>query len=477
MASPAKQSCYDSHIVVGERRSLPQVYIGMEEDTGAGHIRHRSSDSSCSTGCATPSHVAIESSQFRNRNMTPQSDTTVFDHDSSMTPKKKKDSSIHIDSGLGESYMPRGKPKNLSSELWTSVLMSPVENIKKKIKRRPSYVDDSSKWNPDTEQVLGWIIFSLITVSLLMAGIITISSLRGPKTEVHYNTANYDSKYGKDADIVLDEDLPMMNKDFLLKDDVTVEEIYELKRQMGDDQVQRDVIVKEEIIHEEVVKSKAGNDEYFKDFEKHLFEDGRAGAMDKMKIELMEKNTQLREAEELLEEETKLLMKVSKKLEEFVEQSKSKTELETPNNVSSFNDSGIVLPEFPKPNPKPKRRHKKSRHQNPYLKHKTKHKMSRKKPIVKPIFVEEPKRQINNSSNIMEPIDGEKLRDEVDSDSSNFGGDTLDRGKRSRPWGWSSSSNSLRNRGARFRKNEESFVFDLIQRKNDDSESSDELKE
>merc|ERR1711915_464390 len=250
-------------------------------------------------------------------------------------------------------------------------------------------------------------------------------------------------------------------------------------RQMLDEQVQRDVIVKEEIIHEEVVKSKAGNDEYFKDFEKHLFEDGRAGAMDKMKIKLMEKNTHLREAEELLEEETKLLMKVSKKLEEFVEHSKSKTELETSNNVSSSNDSGIVLPEFPKPNPKPKRRHKKSRHHNPYLKHKTKHKMSRKKPIVKLNFVEEPKRQINNSSNIVEPMafEGEKLRNEVDSDSSNFGGETLDRDKRSRPWGRSSSSNSLRDRGARFRKNDESFVFDLIQRKNEDSESSDELKE
>merc|ERR1711915_1153283 len=149
---------------------------------------------------------------------------------------------------------------------------------------------------------------------------------------------------------------------------------------------------------------------------------------DKMKIELMEKNTQLREAEELLEEETRLLMKVSKKLEEFVEQSKSKTELETPNNVSSFNDSGIVLSEIPKPNPKPKRKHKKSRHHNPYLKHKTKHKMSKKKPIVKLNFVEEPKRQINNSSNILEPMafEGEKVRNEVDSDSSNFGGDTLD---------------------------------------------------
>merc|ERR1712029_501110 len=197
------------------------------------------------------------------------------------------------------------------------------------------------------------------------------------------------------------------------------EEIYELKRQLGEDLVERDFIVKEEIIHEEVVESKAGNDDYFKDFEKHLFEDGRAGAMDKMKIELMEKNTQLREAEELLEEETRLLMKVSKKLEEFVEHSKSKTELETPNNVSSFNDSEIVLSEFPKPNPKPKRRHKKSRHHNPYLKHKTKHKMSRTKPIVKPIYVEEPKRQINISSNNVEPIafDGEKLRNEVDPDA------------------------------------------------------------
>ena len=41
MASPAKESSNDSHIIIGERRSLPQVYIGMGDDTGGGHIRHR----------------------------------------------------------------------------------------------------------------------------------------------------------------------------------------------------------------------------------------------------------------------------------------------------------------------------------------------------------------------------------------------------------------------------------------------------
>jgi len=458
-ASPAKESSNDSHIIVGERRSLPQVYIGMGEDTGGGHIRHRSNDSSCSVGCTTPSHVNIASPQFRNRNITPQSDMSVFDHDSSMTPRKKKDASINIDSGLGETYKSKGKPRNLSSELWTSVLMSPVENFKKKMKRRPSYVDDSSKWNPDTEQVLGWIIFSLIMVSLLMAGIIIISSLHGPKTEmVHYGNSNYDTMNYEKMDIESDdEEIPMMNKDFLLKDDVTVEEIYELKRQLGEDQVERDFIVKEEIIHEEVVESKAGNDDYFKDFEKHLFEDTRAGAMDQMKMELMEKNTQLREAEELLEEETNLLMKVSKKLEEFVQHSKSNIETEVSKNESSITENST---------PKPKRKKvKKSRHLNPLLKPlETKNRMS--KMLNKP----DPKNQVTQLPG--PPIIELLKNDEIGSDSSKID-NTLERDKRSRSWGRSSSN--LLNRASRFRKND-AFVFDLIKRKNENSENS-ELKE
>ena len=337
--------------------------------------------------------------------------------------------------------------------------MSPVENFKKKMKRRPSYVDDSSKWNPDTEQVLGWIIFSLIMVSLLMAGIIIISSLHGPKTEmVHYGNSNYDTmNYGKMDIESDDEEIPMMNKDFLLKDDVTVEEIYELKRQLGEDQVERDFIVKEEIIHEEVVESKAGNDDYFKDFEKHLFEDTRAGAMDQMKMELMEKNTQLREAEELLEEETNLLMKVSKKLEEFVQHSKSNIETEVSKNESSITENST---------PKPKRKKvKKSRHLNPLLKPlETKNKMS--KMLNKP----DPKNQVTQLPG--PPIIEVLKNDEIGSDSSNID-DTLERDKRSRSWGRSSSN--LLNRASRFRKND-AFVFDLIKRKNENNENS-ELKE
>merc|ERR1712029_757965 len=62
--------------------------------------------------------------------------------------------------------------------------------------------------------------------------------------------------------------------------------------------------------------------------------------------------------------------------------------------------------------------------------------------------------------------------DEIGSDSSKID-NTLERDKRSRSWGRSSSN--LLNRASRFRKND-AFVFDLIKRKNENSENS-ELKE
>ena len=69
--------------------------------------------------------------------------------------------------------------------------MSPVVNLTKKLKKRPSFVDEGNNWNPDTEAVLSWIIFSLIVVSFLMAGIITFAALRDPSSR--HSNGKYDS--------------------------------------------------------------------------------------------------------------------------------------------------------------------------------------------------------------------------------------------------------------------------------------------
>ena len=78
-------------------------------------------------------------------------------------------------------FSPKSKMKRKSaSELFDSVLLTPVAKLSSKLKKRPSFVDDESTWNPELVQVLGWVIFSLILVCLIVMFLITYATFKGP---------------------------------------------------------------------------------------------------------------------------------------------------------------------------------------------------------------------------------------------------------------------------------------------------------
>ena len=187
--------------------------------------------------------------------------------------------------------------------------MTPVSNLSNKLKKRPSFVDEESSWNPETEQILSWVIFSLITVSLILAAFVTLVTLNGPAL-AHFKTE--DVKTHTDSKPEPPQELPEfegLQRDFLLDKDITFEEVIEMKRVLEDNFVDEedytkdvyynDVPVREEMrLHEETVDKMTEGKE---------------------SLQLIEK------AEEILERETKLLEEVSKKLDEFVAHSKKMT--------------------------------------------------------------------------------------------------------------------------------------------------------
>ena len=209
----------------------------------------------------------------------------------------------------------KAKARNSSSasELWDSVLATPVANLKNKLKKRPSFVDEDQKWNLDTERILGGIIFCLIIVSFMMAGFITYAAFRGPKVEDDFSNGKYDSmKYALSQST---EQPPapavkelVVEKDFLLKDDVSIEEVLEYKRILEDEYGNQEVFVEEDIIYQDIYSPEA-RPYAVKDVVKPVDAERASKSI-------------LEEAEKLLEEETRLLKDVSNRLESFVSNSR-----------------------------------------------------------------------------------------------------------------------------------------------------------
>ena len=188
--------------------------------------------------------------------------------------------------------------------------------MKNKLKKRPSFVDEDQKWNLDTERILGGIIFCLIIVSFMMAGFITYAAFRGPKVEDDFSNGKYDSmKYALSQS---KEQPPapavkelVVEKDFLLKDDVSIEEVLEYKRILEDEYGNQEVFIEEDIIYQDIYSPEA-RPYAVKDVVKPV---------ETVDAERASKSI-LEEAEKLLEEETRLLKDVSNRLESFVSNSR-----------------------------------------------------------------------------------------------------------------------------------------------------------
>ena len=187
--------------------------------------------------------------------------------------------------------------------------MTPVNNLKKKLRKRPSFVDEDKQWQLETDKLLGWLLVILIVFSFLMAGFITYAAFRGPVNH-NFNNGKYNSiKYARERlideveEIDDVEDIPSLNRNFLLKEDITIEEVLERKRKLEDDYYDREEVFieeEEEYIYEDVSR----------DF--NNVEEDRVRQAENV---YQESETLLKEAEKMLDEETKLLKQLSKKLE------------------------------------------------------------------------------------------------------------------------------------------------------------------
>jgi len=340
-----------SYVVVGSRKNLPQIFVGAGDISEDGSLRYRTSDSSVGSsargsdsGCGTPAEADVAdvlvSPQFRNRYGTPttytMSSEAVFDQEpSSQSPWKKTEESINMDSGinLNDTYSPKSKNlrRKSTSDLWETVIMSPVVNLTKKLKKRPSFVDEGNNWNPDTEAVLTWIIFSLIVVSFLMAGIVTYAALRDPSLQLRHNNGKYDSmKFAAEKQMRYAEETeeeiqyPAVDKDFLLKEDVTMEEVIEYKRVLEDD-FGESKIIETDYIYQDLYRHE-GVDYIMEEEEIVLIEEDKTMEAYLSRIEdERDSKEMLEKAEKLLEEETKLLAEVSKKLKQIVSTSDSES--------------------------------------------------------------------------------------------------------------------------------------------------------
>ena len=270
---------------------------------------------------------------------TPTSGPPVFDQDPSSTSpyKKRNEEFINIDSGFDVTYrylfikssfylqfcnIPNFSSnsktnRRSASELFDSVLMTPVAKLSSKLKKRPSFVDDESTWNPELVQVLGWVIFSLILVCLIVMFLITYATFKGP---LRGHFLNGEVKTQSDNAPPPPKELPEftgLQQEFLLDHDVTFEEVIEMKRVMEEDgSIDEEVFVEEDIIYNDI--HVPGERYYQPSIE---FVDPSEATL---KAKATEETQQIIEkAEEILVRETKLLEEVSKKLDQFVAHSKS----------------------------------------------------------------------------------------------------------------------------------------------------------
>ena len=239
-----------------------------------------------------------------------------------LTSSKMNVSRIFI-TKLETNFSPKSKAKQKSaSALFDSVLITPVTKLSNKLKKRPSFVDDEKSWNPELVQILGWVIFSLVLVCLIVMFLITYATFKGPLRSHFVKEEAKTQPESLPPSSPPSQDLPEftgLQQEFLLDKDVTFEEVIEMKRVLEEDgNVDEEVFVEEDIFYNDVPVPAEGLYEHpiqFVDPSEATF-----------KPKTSEESQQIiLKAEEILERETKLLEEVSKKLDEFVAHSKSLT--------------------------------------------------------------------------------------------------------------------------------------------------------
>jgi len=280
----------DSCIIVGTRKSLPKVYIGSESESDSGGLRHRYSSGSSSLGSSSsgspntppsststpygkaalpqrfgvPGYINTGYGSFQ-----PASYTDAYVPPLSLDRQKfggyqnqfhhqnKSDEVIRIDSGYGRSrddsyFMSR---RNLSfntsssPSLWDSLVSSPIQNIRQKMRGRPSYVDEgstaSSRIKVKPQQILAGLIFALVLVSIVMILIISykhFNNRQGSDKDKNDNKPDSDEliKFNLQEEVLTQRnDVKVeasseegMTESLLLKDDVTIEEVEKMREEL-----------------------------------------------------------------------------------------------------------------------------------------------------------------------------------------------------------------------------------------------------
>jgi len=279
----------DSCIIVGTRKSLPKVYIGSESESDSGGLRHRYSSGSSSLGSSSsgspntpPSSTSTPYSKaalpqrfgvpgYINTgygSFQPASYTDAYVPPLSLDRQKfggyqnqfhnqnKLDEVIRIDSGYGRSrddsyFMSR---RNLSfntsssPSLWDSLVSSPIQNIRQKMRGRPSYVDEgstaSSRIKVKPQQILAGLIFALVLVSIVMILIISYKHFNNRQdSDKNFNNKTDSEeliKFNLQEEVVTQRnDVKVeasseegMTESLLLKDDVTIEEVEKMREEL-----------------------------------------------------------------------------------------------------------------------------------------------------------------------------------------------------------------------------------------------------
>ena len=219
-------------------------------------------------------------------------------------------------------FSPKSKATRQSaSDLFDSVLMTPVAKLSGKFKKRPSFVDNENPWSPELVKVLGWVIFSLFLVCLIVMFLITFATF---KTSLRSNFQDGEAKKMSEIDNLASTSLELpeftgLQQDFLLDKDVTFEEVLEMKRALEEEDgyVDEEVSLEEDIIYNNLP---APVERLYK--AEKLVDSSEAS----LTAETSEKFQQVSvNSDQVLEKETKLVEVVFKILEDFVAHSKNLT--------------------------------------------------------------------------------------------------------------------------------------------------------
>ena len=193
-----------------------------------------------------------------------------------------------------------------ASDLFDLVLLTPVAKLSSKFKKRPSFVDNENPWSPELVKVLGWVIFSLVLVCLIVMFLITFATFKAPLRS-HFQ--NWKAKKLDENDNLPSPSLLQLSEftglqqEFLLDKDVTYEEVMEMKRALEED-------------------SYVDEEDNLPAPDEKLVDSSEASRTAKT----LEKSYQVSvNGEQTLEKETKLVQVVFKILEDFVAHSKNLT--------------------------------------------------------------------------------------------------------------------------------------------------------